>query len=126
LLGLGLNTNTVYGNGAPDSPKERFWAVLRWGAEVPGAPAQRGSTRVTERDCSLWVYDKNPDYTNINAAIRRWCVIMDGLEARKTGDAAGDGWVTVCDWNGDGDDAYDDMYEAYTRASTYTIIASGN
>jgi hypothetical protein len=123
---LGLNTATVYANGAPDSPQERFFAVIRWGPETPGVPGQRGAGRVTERSCSLWVYDKQPDYANINLALKRWVVLLDTLEPVRTGTATGDGWVTEAYWESDGDDGYDDVYEAYYRSSTYTIVASGN
>jgi hypothetical protein len=126
LIGLGLNVDTLYANNAPDSPKERFWGVLRWGAEVPGAPGQRGTGRVTERECSLWVYDKAFDYTAINKAIRQWVLLLDAIEGKKTGSAPGDGWITQADWQSDGDDGYDDVYEAIYRSSTYIIIASGD
>lgn len=123
---LGLNVDTMYANEAPDSPRERFWAVLRWGLETVGVPAQRGRDRVTARECSLWVYDKERDFTKINQAIRRWCAIMDALEATKTGDGPNDGWITQCQWESDGDDGWDDVYEAIYRSSTYTIVASGD
>lgn len=126
LNALGLNFNTVYANGAPDSPKERFWAVIHWGPETSGAPGQRGRGRVTERECALWVYNKDWEYAPINAALKRWCALMDAIEAMRTGDETNDGWITQCDWNGDSDDSYDDVYEAYFRSSTYTIVASGD
>lgn len=126
LITLGINNSTTYGNGAPDSPKEPLFAILKWGSEVNTLPGQRGAGKVTERDVALWVYDKSDDYGRINAIIKRWCVLMDALSATKTGGAAGDGWVTCCEWAGDGDDSYDDQYERITRWSSYTIIASGN
>ena len=126
LIALGLTASTTYGNGAPLSPKEQVFGILKWGTEINTLPGQRGAGKVTERDVALWVYDKSDDYGRINAAIKRWCVLMDALSATKTGSAAGDGWVTCCEWAGDGDDSYDDQYERITRWSSYTIIASGN
>jgi hypothetical protein len=72
------------------------------------------------------VYDKESDYTNINAAIKRWCALLDVLEAMKTGDGPYDGWLSSCVWQGDSDDAYDETHEAWYRSSTYRIIASGD
>lgn len=126
LSALGLTGATLYANGAPDSPQERFWGVLRWGIEIPGVRAQRGRDRVTDRECTLWVYNKSPEYDPINSAIKRWCAILDALEATKTGDAATDGWILTCEWTADIDDGYDDVYEAWYRSSGYRIIASGD
>lgn len=127
LNGIGLSTSNVFANGAPDSPPHfNIFAVLRWGPEVVGTGGQRGRMKSSERECSIWVYDKNPDYTRINSVIRRWCEIMEAIEAKSTGVASTDGYITQADWNGDGEDAYDDIYEAWTRPSTYTIIASGD
>lgn len=121
LLSLGLNADTVSANGAPVSPQTDRFAVLRWGPETPGLPGQRGANRMSEREVSLWVYDRNPDYANINLALKRWCVLMDGTSGANTGG----GWITCCEWNGDSDDGWDDVYERIVRSSTYTIIASG-
>ena len=126
MIALGLNTQTVYANGAPDSPQERFWGVLRWGPESPGVPGMRGLGRVTERSCSLWVYDKQADYGNINKALRRWLLLLDSVEGARTGTNPDDGWITVAYWDSDGDDGFDDVYQAYYRPSTYTIVASGS
>lgn len=126
LIALGLAPGALYANGAPDTPQQRFFCVLHWGPEVVGVPAQRGPGRVTDRELSAWFYDKEPDYTAINKAIRRWCVLLDALEAIRTGDTATDGWITQCEWSGDGDDSYDETYEAWYRTSTYRIIASGD
>lgn len=122
---LDLDVDTVYANGGLDSPRERFWAILRWGPELPALAGQRGAGRMTERNVALWVYDKEKDYGRINAAIRRWRELMDALESVRTGLLPTDGWVIEAGWNGDGDDGYDDVWEACFRSSEYTIIASG-
>jgi hypothetical protein len=126
LVSLGLTPATTYANGAADSPKERTWAILRWGAETVATGGQRGRLKTVERDVTLWVYDKQRDYDNINSIIKRWCVLMENLEARRTGDGVNDGWLSQCYWQGDGDDTYDDVYEAWTKPSTYTIVANGD
>jgi len=123
---LGLTRTTSYANGAPDSPKERFWGVLRWGPETPGVPAMRGAGKVTERSCGLWVYTKQYDFADVNRAIRRWSELLDAVEGQRTGDDPTDGWITQAYWESDGDDGWDDVYEAWFRSSTYTIVASGD
>lgn len=130
LSTLGLDAETTFANGAPDSPPDahgKVWCVLNWGEEnttLGGANVGRG--RVTERDVSLWVYSRQDDYGDINAAIKRWCALMDALEAKRTGSGPYDGWVTVTRWQGDSRDSWDDVYAANFRSSTYTIIASGD
>jgi hypothetical protein len=127
LITLGLGESNTFANGAPDSPPDRVWGVLRWGPEVPGLAGQRGRAgRVTDREVTLWVYDKQHDYGRINDIIKRWCEVMEGIDAQRTGIDPTDGWVVQCDWQGDGDDTYDDVYEAWAKPSTYRIIASGD
>lgn len=126
LNGLGFNADTVYANGAPDSPQDRRFAVLRWGPEIPALGGARGRVKPTDRDCSLWVYDRDNDYGAINSALKRWCEFMDALSAVKTGQGTYDGWVLETAWQGDTDDGWDDIYQANYRSSTYRIVASGD
>jgi hypothetical protein len=124
---LGLPPESVFAGGAPDSPPDnphsKSWAVLNWGQEANLlGGAVRDGNRPSARDCSLWVYDRDADFTRINAIIRRWCEIMDALEAEPTGS----GFVIATEWQGDGADGWDDVYAANYRNSAYTIIASGD
>jgi hypothetical protein len=132
LAALGVNEGTTFANGAPDSPPDalgKIWCVLNWGPEniTMSRPGENGrSRRVTERDVSLWVYSRHDDFGDINVAIKRWCALMDGLEAKRTGFGAYDGWVATTQWQGDSADGWDDVYAANLRSSAYTIIASGD
>jgi len=121
---LGFTAANVHANGVESPNTDRF-AILRWGTELP-TPGRRGPTRVTERTASLWVYEINPDLQLVAAVLKRWCMILDATFAVKTGPGSGDGYITQCDWDGDSDDAWDDVYERHVRSSTYRIIASGD
>lgn len=130
---LGINGNTVFANGAPDSPPPdalgKSWAVLNWGQEsttLSRASENGRARRVTTRDVSLWVYSRQDDYGDINTVVKRWCALMDTLEARSTGNGPYDGWVATTQWQGDSPDGWDDVYKANYRSSEYTIIASGD
>lgn len=130
LMTFGVGPETVFANGAPDSPPPapgKIWAVLNWGAENSGLGGVNvGRGRVTQRDVSLWVYSRDDDFGDINSAIKRWCALMDALEAKRTGTGAYDGWIATVQWQGDSSDGWDDVYAANYRSSTYTIIASGD
>ncbi len=126
MEGYGINASTLFASSAPVSPTTDVFGVLHWGPESQGLAGQRGIGKVTERDVTLWVYDTNLDYTRIADSLKRWCMLMDSLTGQRTGSDVGDGWVTCCEWAGDGDDIWDDAYERITRWSAYTIIASGN
>jgi hypothetical protein len=126
---LDLNADTVFAGQAPDSPPAapgRTFAVLNWGPEGTGPVGARGRGRPSERDCSLWVYTRHDDMADVSQAIKRWCALMDALEAVPTGDGPEDGWVISTVWQGDSADGWDDVYRANYRSSTYTIIASGD
>lgn len=122
----GFNADNIYGYGAPDSPSARRFIVLAWGVTLPGIAGQRGSARMSQRECSVWVYDKDPDYTVINQVLRRCQDLFAPLLGVKTGSEPGDGWIADASWAGDQADSYDDVYECYTRYGTYTIMASGD
>jgi hypothetical protein len=115
---LGINLDTLYANGAPDSPADRF-AVLRWGMEVSGFGNSSRAAKFF--DCTIWVYDREDDYTWIKEVIERWCKVMDSI----VGEATGSGWILQCDWAGDNQDVWDDSWQRNGRSSTYTIVATG-
>lgn len=126
LNSLGYSGANGYSSHAPDSPPGDVFWVLHWGPEIVGVPAARGRAKVTEREVSLWAYDRQPTFDRINVVIKRWQALLDALEATKTGDGPNDGWVTATTWQGDSDDGFDDVYNAQLRSSSYTIVASGD
>lgn len=126
LNSLGYSAANGYSSHSPDSPPGDVFWVLHWGPEIVGVPAARGRAKVTEREVSLWAYDRQPNFDRINVVLKRWQALLDALEAMKTGDGANDGWVTATTWQGDSDDGFDDVYNAQLRSSSYTIVASGD
>lgn len=119
LASLGYVEDNVYANGAPDSPPEvgtKHWLTLQWGEELPSLRGQRGRSRVTVRTLTVWVYDRDRDYTTINLAVKRLMDLLEGIEQV--------GPVLCANWQGDGVDGYDDVYQASFRNSTYTIVAN--
>lgn len=117
LNALGISTANLWLNSAGDSaPSERF-AVVRWGLNSPGL--KRTATR---QEVSLWVYDTDRDYSWINSVIKRWCVLLETLSGGGT-DA---GWILDTEWQGEGEDGFDDIYVRITRASSYILVMTGN
>jgi len=128
---LGIDVSTLFSSYAPDSPpRASVFGVLRWGPENPGLDGQRDDdpsvvSPVAVIDCELWVYDNDRNYDKISAIIKRWRRVMESLPAARTGVDVTDGWITQADWQGDGDDTYDDAYDRVTRSSSCRIVASG-
>lgn len=117
LAGLGLTEATIYPNFSADAPPESRFMILRWGLTNPGMG------RVNQVTLGCWVYNREPDYGPIAAAlleIRRLAPTMLGVRMSPTESVNG------VDYNGDSDDLYDDAWRAYTRYTTHTITASGS
>jgi hypothetical protein len=123
---LGYSGDNGYSGWSPESPPGDLFWVLRWGQESAGVAGARGRGKVTARTVALWAYDRQENFDRINACLKRWQDLLDALEATRTGGGSTDGWVTSTAWEGDSDDAFDDIYNAQVRSSSYTIIASGD
>lgn len=118
MNGYGINADTVWANGAPDSPQSEVFGILRWGLE-----SNQGVGRQAKgHDVALWVYDSNADYTRIRQILKRWHALVESIPGQFTTD----GWVLGITWEGDGRDDYDEVYARYMRDSNYTIVASGD
>lgn len=116
LNALGITTDTLWENNAPDSAPADVFGVLRWG--VGNAPLPGADKRVTATEVALWAYDRNQDYGKVLQINKRWCIIMESL----VGQSTGDGYVLGISDPTDGPDAWDDIYERVTRPSSYTIV----
>lgn len=119
LLALDTEMQTMvspdgwYAFGAPDTPPERPFVVMKWGETEPGLGViVPGSARV-----ALWVYDEPADFARIDAVIDRAKRILDAAEH-----VIGlDGTITQADWVGDSEDFKDDVYECLVRTSVYRV-----
>lgn len=117
MNGFGFGPDNVYPNyGAVDPPQYERFLIIRWGARAPGMAG------VHPVDVSLWFYELDPDYTNINNAIKRCRSLIPGLISSSTGDG---GWIVGVEDTGDSPDFFDDAWKRYTRNGTYRITASG-
>lgn len=127
LLALGLTPDTIYGSQSLDTPLNAGapFLVQRWGGvPVLNTLVTVQSTRTLpskRQELAIWVYDKPGDYARIDAIIKRVRTTLASVEALQTDD----GWITQIDWTGDGEDLYDDTYEAIMRTSSYYVISSG-
>jgi hypothetical protein len=115
MNGLGITTDTLWTNNAPDSAPSDVFAILRWGTEVRPL---RGNRNARELEVALWPYDRNPDYGRISQINKRWCLLLEAL----VGQSTGDGWVLGVQDPQEGPDAFDDVYGRVTRPASYTII----
>lgn len=116
LRQMGFAKEAVYSAENVDTPSERPFIVIRWLVRDPvirQAPSQPNRFQV-------WCYDERGDYSRIDAMLDRVREVLTGIRAQQTST----GWITRVDWDGDGGDAYDDVYEALVRTSSYTAVAS--
>lgn len=119
LLALGLPANAVYSAENVDTPSAKPFIVLRWlERDSELAPHRNAPSQINTLD--IWCYDARGDYTRIDAMLARLKALLSVIKAQQTET----GWITCVDWYGDGRDAYDDVWEAIVRTSTYRIVAS--
>lgn len=120
LNGLGIDASSLFVNHAPDSPAEDLmrFGVLRWGtAEVaPGA-----DTSARPIAMSFWSYDRETDYGNILATLKRVRAVVAGLPGMRFADGA----LLGADFAFSSEDLYDQTYRAVLRSETYRLVASG-
>jgi hypothetical protein len=116
LNGYALNEQTVYNNNDWDTPKERPFMVLRWGATSLGM----GVANV--RALQVWIHDEPANYTNIDKALERVRELLANQTASFTGTA--NKWVIQVDWSGDSDDLFDDVQRTIARYSSFSVVGS--
>lgn len=122
LNGLGINENSLFGSYAPDSPSADLqkWMVIRWG--ISEARLGRDSD-VRRKFLSIWAYDRQRDFTDIDLMLERVRDILYPLKAINYNNS--NGYITEVIDNGYSDDVWDPQYEASTKNWQLTIIASG-
>jgi hypothetical protein len=120
LNALGLNANTwqVRGLSTPDTPQERPFGVIAWGA------TNKGMDVVNLRLLQIWVYDEPDDYERIDRALERVRNVLTSVVATRTG--VTDLLVTQIKWEGHSGDLTDDSVGAIVRNSQYTVVGSAS
>lgn len=127
LMTLGAGTGTddgklaVFPNFTLDSPAAGLtrWMTIRWGAA--DAPPGR-DTLVRAVPVSFWVYDRERDYGNIGAALRRVNTLMLAVQGMAL---PGGGYLVAADYSFSSEDIWDDTYEAVARGETYRLVTNG-
>lgn len=127
LMDMGAGTGSaddmlaVFPNFTLDSPAAGLtrWMTIRWGAA--DAPIGR-DTQTRPVPMSIWVYDRERDFTNISLALKRVRIIMADIQGMPL---PGGGYLTAADWSFSSEDIWDDTYEAVARGETYRLITNG-
>lgn len=114
LNGLGITPDSLWA-GDTDTPEQRPYIVLRWGATNPGVGPSRART------LTIWVHDHPNDYARVDAIILRIKRMLNYMSPVATEV----GWITTADWVTDSDDLSDDVTHTILKTTTYTIIGSG-
>jgi len=122
LNALGIDESSLFGTLAPDSPAANLqkWMVIRWGIEE----ARLGrDTDVRRRFLSVWAYDRNRDFNDVDLMLQRARAVLFPLAAVEYNTSGG--YISEVTDNGLSDDTWDDAYGAVTRNWQLTITASG-
>jgi hypothetical protein len=122
LRNLGLAEANLFPNFAPDSPAATLtrWWVLRWGV-AETAPGRDTTARPIAM--SLWAYDREKDFGNISATLRRARAVFLGLPGVR--DPAGAGAFIGMEFSFSSEDLWDEAYQAVLRSETFRVVASG-
>lgn len=129
LNALGFNATNIFHaqtmNGAPDATVQHF-ILLAWQDRNAAVMSQRGPQRSWEQLVDVWMYDRVQDWDLITKASQRLQEICDEIFGVSTGASPGDGWISCVEWNGEGSDTYDEVYEALGRYASINIVGKGN
>ena len=118
LNGLGINDESLFGSQTVDSPASRItrWVFIRWG--VSEAPLGR-DTETRPVPMSLWAYNRQRDFTPIDAILLRCRQLLLPLASTP---CPGGGFFVQADYAFSSEDLYDDAYQAVMRGDTYRAI----
>jgi hypothetical protein len=114
LGNLGVLPDSIYAAEAADDIKHYPFITMRWNIVA------KGIGDVTRQSVDVWAHDRDRDYLQIDAILKRVKVLCAGVQAN----AAVEGSITQIDWQSDSPDLRDDGYDTVTRNSTYTLIGS--
>jgi hypothetical protein len=124
LNGLGFDENNTFTSHDEDTPQERPFMILRWGATDVGLNDWDTGVGSNLRRLSVWVHDDPGDYVRIDQAVARVRTLLTSVHGAYTGTIGQ--YIGQIDWNGDSDDFKDDIVGTITRNSSYTFVGSGS
>lgn len=124
-LGAGSGSNddklAVFPNFTLDSPAAGLtrWMTIRWGA-ADSPPGRDTWTRPVP--ASVWMYDRERDFTNVDAALGRVRTLLRAVQGLAL---PGGGFLVAADFAFSSEDIWDDTYEAVARGETYRLVTNG-
>jgi hypothetical protein len=115
------DTFAVFPNFTLDSPAAGLtrWMTIRWGASE--SPIGR-DTNTRPMPVAIWCYDRERDYTIIDAALGRVRTLMRNVQGLAL---PGGAYLVAADFAFSSEDIWDDTYEAVARGDTYRIVTNG-
>ena len=110
----GIGVENVYAANSVDTPPEQLFIIIKW-EPTTVVFKTTGTDRI-----SVWVHDKDRDYTRIGQALERLKTILtDAVHV-----SGEDGWVlTTAEWRGESPDLYDGGYETVTRFAEFDVVS---
>ena len=127
LNALGYDGTNVFHSQTMDNvPKDvRKFIIISFGDRFAGVPGQRGSGRAVEQLVKFFIYTREKDWNVLARAAARIQALADEIVAERTGLDATDGYISTCEWTGGMPDGYDEVYEAMSTVTDWSVIATG-
>lgn len=124
---LGITPANVWQSQTVDAidADVKLFILITWRDRYPGVKGQRGAGRSYEQLVDFFIYSRERDWDPIRLIAQRLQVMADEIVAVSTGADSTDGWVSCVEWTGETGDSYDEVYEAMSRITGWTIIAKG-
>lgn len=101
----GLGVEEVYASPGIDTPKEKFFLVMRW------LDSSRAFDLIATRDLQVWVHKKDMDYFLIGKVLDRVKELMVSTHHRQ----GSDGVFRQATWSGDSGDLRDDGFRTFVQ-----------
>ena len=126
---LGFNTDNIWHaqtiDEQPPADSVVNFILITFRDRFPGLEAQRGPMRSGEQLIDFFVYSRARDWNVISRTCQRLQELADEIVAVKTGNGAGDGYISTVKWTGETGDGYDEVYEAMNRITGWSMIVTG-
>lgn len=99
----------VYSTNAVDTPREKFFLVIRWEVVIPAFKL------VGTEGISVWTHLREPNYVLMSQAIDRVKTLMTSTTHRE----GSDGVFAQAEWTGDTPDVRDDGWGTFTKSAGF-------
>ena len=130
LQTMGL-VGTAVLTGDVDTPQERPFVNLKWGASNPGLR----QTSTANNLVTVWVHDTPNDYSRIFAMLTRIRTVLQAIEAQHWQETSpwdagnpsavsSQGWLYDMRWQTDSTDLVDEGHGTIARWAVYAIMSN--